>query len=125
LPHADNPRMFELSNTILGIGAPDSGTPMDVLMAAAVELSQYAQALGEERMARPGEDITSILMQADVDGDRLTPAAVASFFILLAVAGNEPPRNAISHGMKALTDFPDERRAWLADFEAVAPTAVE
>ncbi len=125
IPESDNRRMFELSNTILGIGDPEYGTTMDVLMAAAVELAQYAQALGEERMARPGEDITSLLMQADVDGDRLTPAEFASFFILLVVAGNETTRNAISHGMKALTDFPDERRKWMADFEGVAPTAVE
>jgi methyl-branched lipid omega-hydroxylase len=125
IPEADNRRMFELSNTILGIGDPEYGTTMDVLMSAAVELSQYAQALGEARMARPGDDITSILMQADVDGDRLTPAEFASFFILLVVAGNETTRNAISHGMKALTDFPDQRRAWMADFEGVAPTAVE
>jgi len=125
IPEADNRRMFELSNTILGIGDPEYGSTMDVLMSAAVELSQYAQALGEERMARPGDDITSILMQADVDGDRLTPAEFASFFILLVVAGNETTRNAISHGMKALTDFPDQRRAWMADFEGVAPTAVE
>jgi cytochrome P450 len=125
IPESDNRRMFELSNTILGIGDPEYGTTMDVLMSAAVELSQYARGLGEERMARPGDDITSILMQADVDGDRLTPAEFASFFILLVVAGNETTRNAISHGMKALTDFPDERRRWIADFEGVAPTAVE
>jgi hypothetical protein len=64
-------------------------------------------------------------MQADVDGDRLTTAEFASFFILLVVAGNETTRNAISHGMKALTDFPAERAKWSADFERVAPTAVE
>jgi cytochrome P450 len=90
-----------------------------------MELSQYAQALGESRLAAPGDDITSVLMSADVDGERLTPAEFASFFILLVVAGNETTRNAISHGMKALTDFPDERRRLLADFDVVAPTAVE
>jgi cytochrome P450 len=125
IPEADNRRMFELSNVILGIGDPEYGTTMDVLMSAAIELSQYAQALGEERTASPRDDITSVLMQADVDGDRLTSAEFASFFILLVVAGNETTRNAISHGMKALTDFPDERRRWAADFEGVAPTAVE
>jgi len=125
IPEADNRRMFELSNIILGVGDPEYGTTMDALMSAAVELSQFAQALGEERTQHPRDDITSILMQADVDGDRLTPAEFASFFILLVVAGNETTRNAISHGMKALTDFPDERRKWAADFEGVAPTAVE
>jgi methyl-branched lipid omega-hydroxylase len=125
IPEADNRRMFELSNVILGIGDPEYGSTMDVLMSAAVELSQYAQALGEERMASPRDDITSVLMQADVDGDRLTTAEFASFFILLVVAGNETTRNAISHGMKALTDFPAERQRWMADFEGMAPTAVE
>jgi cytochrome P450 len=125
IPEADNRRMFELSNVILGIGDPEYGITMDVLMSAAVELSQYAQTLGEARVAEPREDITSVLMQADVDGERLTPAEFASFFILLVVAGNETTRNAISHGMKALTDFPDERRRWLADFDGLAATAVE
>ncbi len=125
IPESDNRRMFELSNVILGIGDPEYGVTMDVLMGAAVELSQYAQALGESRMANPGHDITSVLMSADVDGERLTPAEFASFFILLVVAGNETTRNAISHGMKALTDFPAERAKWTADFERVAPTAVE
>ena len=125
IPEADNRRMFDLSNVILGIGDPEYGTTMDVLMSAAVDLSQYAQALGEERMTSPRDDITSVLMQADVDGDRLTTAEFASFFILLVVAGNETTRNAISHGMKALSDNPDQRRKWAADFEGVAPTAVE
>ncbi len=125
IPEADNRRMFELSNVILGIGDPEYGATMDVLMSAAIELSQYAQALGEERMAHPRDDITSVLMQADVDGDRLTASEFASFFILLVVAGNETTRNAISHGMKALTDFPDERRRWMADIAGLAPTAVE
>jgi cytochrome P450 len=125
IPEADNRRMFELSNTILGIGDPEYGVTMDVLMSAAIELSQYAQALGEARMASPGDDITSVLMSADVDGERLTPSEFASFFILLVVAGNETTRNAISHGMKALTDFPAERAKWMADFDRVAPTAVE
>ena len=50
---------------------------------------------------------------------------LASFFILLVVAGNETTRNAISHGMKALCDNPAERSKWAADFEALAPTAVD
>jgi len=125
IPEGDYRRMFELSNVILGVGDPEYGVTLDVLMNAAVELSQYAQALGESRLTSPREDITSILMTADVDGDRLTSSEFASFFILLVVAGNETTRNAISHGMKALTEFPDERRKWMADFEGVAPTAVE
>jgi cytochrome P450 len=90
-----------------------------------MERSQYAQELAEARRAVPRDDITTALMQAEVDGEQLTPAELGSFFILLVVAGNETTRNAISHGMKALTDFPDERARWMADFERIAPTAVE
>ena len=56
--------------------------------------------LGEERRADPTDDITSVLMGADLDGDQLTAQEFGSFFILLVVAGNETTRNAISHGMK-------------------------
>ena len=49
------------------------------------------------------------MMTAEVDGEQLTPQEFGSFFILLVVAGNETTRNAISHGMKALTEYPDQR----------------
>jgi cytochrome P450 len=64
-------------------------------------------------------------MNTEVDGERISAQEFGSFFILLVVAGNETTRNAISHGMKALTDFPDQRRIWMDDFEAVTPLAVE
>ena len=64
-------------------------------------------------------------MQAELDGERLTSAEVASFFILLVVAGNETTRNAISHGVLALSRYPDQRNDWWDDYDAVAPTAVE
>ena len=59
----------------------------------------------------PQDDITSVMMAAEVDGEQLTPQEFGSFFILLVVAGNETTRNAISHGMKALTEHPDQREA--------------
>jgi len=125
IPETDHRRIYELTNVILGIGDPEYGTTMDVLMGAATELSEYAQRLAEARRTNPRDDITTALMQAEVDGEHLTAPELGSFFILLVVAGNETTRNAISHGMKALTDFPDERAKWMADFERVAPTAVE
>jgi len=67
----------------------------------------------------------SALVNAEIEGETLTDAEFASFFVLLVVAGNETTRNAISHGMKALCDFPDQRRIWAADFDGVAPTAVD
>ena len=126
IPESDNRRMFELSNIILGVGDPeygiDDGRPHgggDRAVAVRAGARRGAHGVA----ARGHHERRSCT--ADVDGDRLTPPEFASFFILLVVAGNETTRNAISHGMKALTDFPDERRNWMADFEGVAPTAVE
>ena len=125
IPPADEQRMFELSNTILGVGDPEYATTLEELMAAAMELYQYAMDLGAARAADPKDDITSALMHASLDGEGLTAQEFGSFFILLVAAGNETTRNAISHGMKALTDHPDQRCAWADDFEGVAPSAVE
>lgn len=125
IPSSDHRRIFELTNTILGIGDPEYATTVEQLMAAGMELAEYAQNLGRERLERPADDITSTLMHAEVDGERLSAQEFGSFFILLVAAGNETTRNAISHGMKALTDWPDERRKWQADFERYKATAVE
>ena len=64
-------------------------------------------------------------MNASVPDDELTPGDLASFFILLVVAGNETTRNAIGWGLRYLTENPGQRAIWAADFEAIAPTAVE
>jgi methyl-branched lipid omega-hydroxylase len=125
IPREDRQRVFELTNTILGVGDPEYGVTLESLVAAGGELYQYAFALGEDRLANPTDDITSSLMHAEVEGERITAQEFGSFVVLLVVAGNETTRNAISHGMKALTDFPDQRRIWMEDFPGVAPTAVE
>ena len=88
-------------------------------------MGAYAHDLAEDRRCSPRDDLTTSLVAAEVDGERLTSAEVASFFILLAVAGNETTRNAISHGVLALTRFPDERQIWWDDFDGVNHTAVE
>jgi cytochrome P450 len=117
--------VFEKTNVILGAGDPEYGTDPSVILMAAVELSNLAQDLARHRLAHPADDLVSALMHAEVDGQRLTAEELGSFFILLIVAGNETTRNAISHGMKALTDFPEQRRLLTADFERTIPTAVE
>ena len=125
VPAADEQQILDWTNVILGVGDPEFGQSIEALGAAALGMFSYAQALGEDRLATPRDDITSILMHAEVDGQRLTAAEFGSFFILLAVAGNETTRNAISWGMKMLTDHPDQLRAWQADFHGLAPQATE
>ena len=125
IPAEDDEQIFQWTNVILGAGDPEYGGSYEALMNASLEMFAYAQALGDDRRANPREDITSVLMSAEVDGDRLTSQEFGSFFILLVVAGNETTRNAISHGMKALTEHPDQRDLWYGDFEAHSRTAVE
>ncbi|MEA3054754.1 MAG: methyl-branched lipid omega-hydroxylase [Actinomycetota bacterium] len=125
IPASQHQRIFELTNIILGVGDPEYATSLEELMAGAMELFQYAMDLGQQRLDDPTDDITSALMHAELDGQRLSTQEFGSFIILLVAAGNETTRNAISHGMKLLTDHPDQRKRWMTDFDAVAPTAVD
>lgn len=125
IPADDYAKVFHWTNVILGAGDPDFGGSYEALMTSAIEMFQYAQDLGESRRAHPADDITSVMMNAEVDGEQLSPQEFGSFFILLVVAGNETTRNAISHAMLALTDFPEQRQTWFDDFETHTRTAVE
>ena len=73
--------------------------------------------LGTDRATAPREDLVSALVTANIDGEQLTGAELASFFILLVVAGNETTRNALSHALMLLTEFPEQRALLLADLE--------
>ncbi|PXX11212.1 cytochrome P450 [Mycolicibacterium moriokaense] len=125
VPDADHEQIFHWTNVILGFGDKDIAQDYEEFVKVAMDIGAYATAIAEDRRVNPGEDLTTALVQAEVDGERLTSAEIASFFILLVVAGNETTRNAISHGVLALTRYPDERAKWWADYEALAPTAVE
>ena len=82
-----------------------------------MDFGAYATALADDRRTNPQDDLTTSLVQAEVDGERLTSSEIASFFMLLAIAGNETTRNAISHGVLALTRYPEEREKWWSDFD--------
>ena len=125
IPESDHKQIFHWTNVILGVGDPEFGSSLDDLMKVAIEMFSYAQALGEDRVKNPREDVTSAMMNAVVDGERLTAQEFGSFFILLVVAGNETTRNAISHGMKLLTDHPEQKALWFNNFDAHTKTAVE
>ena len=88
------------------------------------ELYAYANELAAVRRKDPRDDIITTLLNAEVDGERLTEYEFDLFFMLLAVAGNETTRNAITHGMHALIEHPDQRQRLIDDPELM-PTAVE
>ena len=88
-------------------------------------LHQVAGALAADRRENPGDDLISALVHAEVDGDRLTDFEVSAFFVLLSVAGNDTTRQTMSHAIKALTEFRDQR-AWLMDdFDDRIGSAIE
>jgi cytochrome P450 len=125
IPEEDHQKIFNWTNVILGFGDPEIATEFDEFVKVAIDIGAYASALADDRRAHPGEDLTTSLVQAELDGERLTSGEVASFFILLVVAGNETTRNAISHGVLALSRHPEQRDDWWSDYDTVAPTAVE
>ncbi len=125
IPEADHHQIVHWSNIILGFGDPDLTTDFEEFMKVAIDIGSYATALAEDRRVNPRDDLTTALVVAEVDGERLTSAEIASFFILLAVAGTETTRNAISHGVLTLTRYPDQREIWWNDFPTHTATAVE
>ena len=129
VPESQYDFVFRTSNVILGASDPeyvlDADNILVALLQAGNELAELMRDLGRHREQHPTDDVTSALVNAEIDGERLTPDELASFFILLVVAGNETTRNAISWGLKLLTDHPEQRRIWLDDLDGVTPTAVE
>ncbi|MGW0480031.1 cytochrome P450 [Nonomuraea sp. NPDC003214] len=130
IPERDYGFVFDRSNIILGgfdpeYTGPDLGQLAEKLLTAGMELQQLVQDLAAHRAEHPTNDLTSSLVNANIDGEQLTLQELGSFFILLVVAGNETTRNAISHGLRLLTTNPDQRALWLSDPEAYTATAVE
>jgi cholest-4-en-3-one 26-monooxygenase len=108
VPAEDREKIFDLSNRLIGFDDPEFRTsPEDAQMASA-EMYMYADGIAEERRKCPADDIATKLLQAEVGGGALTQQQFDVFFLLLTVAGNETTRNAISHGMQAFFDHPDQ-----------------
>jgi cholest-4-en-3-one 26-monooxygenase len=124
VPLEDRWRLFDWSNRLIGFEDPEYGSPVDARMALN-ELFNYAYELAQDRRAAPRDDIVSALVTAEVEGQRLTDVEFNMFFFLLVIAGNETTRNAISGGMLALSEHPDQRAALLASLDARLPGAVE
>src|SRR5680860_1349916 len=118
-PQDDRKQIFEWSNEMMAYDDPDYD--VDPALAAA-EILGYAAEMGEDRTARPRDDIVTRLVAAA--GEEVVSSEEFAFFVLLlAVAGNETTRNAISHGMRAFFDNPDQWERYKA--ERPATTADE
>jgi cytochrome P450 len=130
IPDAQYEMVLANTNIILSGADPeflseDLDEAVTQLLTAGQALADLVTDLAAARARAPGEDLVSALVTANIDGEQLTAAELASFFILLVVAGNETTRTALSHGLMLLTQFPEQRALLLADLDGRIGGAVE
>ncbi len=124
VPEEDRKKIFDWSNRLIGFDDPEFQTSLTDGKLAAMEIYMYANQLAEQRLQRPQDDIVTRLLEGSVDGERLTEQEFDSFFLLLAIAGNETTRNLISGGVLALVEHRDQWDTLRAN-PALMPTAVD
>ncbi len=105
VPQEDRAKLFDWSNQMLAYDDPDYDADPEL---ASIEILGYMMGLAEQRKAEPQNDLITKLVTADVDGHELSSDEFGYFTILLAVAGNETTRNAITHGMNAFFENPEQ-----------------
>jgi cytochrome P450 len=129
IPDDDRPWVFQRADTMLRALDPTSGVDPGDRLTAERDLFDYAQRLGAEKRDRPGDDIWTILTTAEIANDDGDPTSLSEleldmFFIILALAGSETTRNAISQGLMALVAHPDQMQL-LRDDPSVLPSATD
>jgi cholest-4-en-3-one 26-monooxygenase len=124
IPVEDRGKVFDWSNRLIGFDDPEFQTSLEDGTQAAFEMWNYANEVGESRKGKSGDDLVSVLVNAEVDGLGLTEMEFDAFFLLLSVAGNETTRNLISGGLIALLEHPEQRARLVAD-PSLLSTAVE
>jgi cytochrome P450 len=127
-PESDHERLVEHADALVSWNDPEflAGREPLVMMGEAIgALHEAATAIAAERRRSPAGDLITALVEAEVDGERLSDFDIASFFVLLSVAGNDTTRHTSSHAMRALSEFPEQRAALLEDLSSRIEVAVE
>jgi cytochrome P450 len=127
-PEAEHDRLVHQADAMVSWNDADflaGREPLAVVGEAIAALHEAAAVVAADRRSHPADDLITSLVEAEVDGDRLTDFDIASFFVLLSVAGNDTTRHTTSHAMRALCDFPDQRAALVMDLEGRIEVAVE
>ena len=129
IPHSEFDTVLSQSNIIISGGDPDfipeGVDPISAFLEAGATLAGLLTELAVLRRENPTDDLLSALVTTEVDGEQLSGDELASFFILLSVAGHETTRTALSHGITHLSQNPDQRALLLGEMERVMPSAVE
>jgi cytochrome P450 len=129
VPREHEQFILRATNVVLGASDPEYVPDQTVtgIEAAVTDTSEklidLLKGIAEDRIAHPRNDVISKLVTSDEEN--LTPQELAKFFILLIGAGNETTRNALTHGLLILTAHPEQRDRLLANYDELAPTAVE
>ena len=136
LPRESWDLMFELTNAALGAGDPEyqqaqtgesghTNIAKETARRGNMRMAQYFRDVMDDRRANPQDDLISLLLESEVDGDKLTEGEILAFCNLLVIAGNETTRNAISGGMVVLDRNPEERAKLQSDMPKYIDGAVE
>ena len=130
VPRDDEPWLLNCLVRTFGVSDPSNHLPISERVRVMEELGAYAHELGRQRIDDPRDDLTTVLVHAEVEdehGERhaLAPGDYARFFSTLAAAGSETSRNGIAHGVWLLDQHPEQRAILRADPDTVLPTAVE
>ena len=129
VPQEDRRHVYESGNRMVGFDDPDlqpdgKPAPMSDGQAAAAEMFMYAGKLLEKAHTHPGDDLATALVNAEIDGHKLSESDFNFFFLLLIIAGNETTRTVTTNGMINLIEHPDQLRDLRNDL-ALLPTAIE
>ncbi len=122
IPSDDGRRLYHLTEVM---HSSDPALSVEDRIAAITEMHEYATSTATEKIARPGEDLATLLVHAEVDGERLSTDEFNWFFLLLVNAGGDTTRNLVAGGVEALLDHPRELERLAADPTGLMPSAVE
>jgi cytochrome P450 len=119
-PVLDQEYVQKQTNAFIAPADPEYGGSVEAMVAASNAIEEYARELGREKQANPTDDVTSAIVNAEVPGENGAPTRIgldefAEFVKLLLIGGNETTRNAISHGVRLFSEFPDERARFQSD----------
>jgi cytochrome P450 len=123
MPREDGERLYNLTEIMHT--NDDAVAPPEVKMAAIGEMLMYGQSVADKKRTAPGDDLATILVNAEVDGDRLTDEEFQWFFLLLVNAGGDTTRNLLAAGLQLLFDHPDQRAKLMSNVDGHLATAIE
>jgi cholest-4-en-3-one 26-monooxygenase len=132
VPAEDRRRVYEVGNSMVGFDDPElqaDGKPRALQGAASAEtgmaeMFMYGAKLREKALTHPGDDLATALVNAELDGSKLTPEEFNFFFVLLLIAGNETTRTVTTNGMISLLENRDQLRLLQSDLSLI-DSAVE